>query len=149
MSYSIGRRCSSSVGLWHGPVAVALIGLLAWELPYAAGVAIKKRRKKEKKKWKKKKIGLKGLLCFVKERHFPPEPVGCHWRILGREVACSFLCLERILCKLCEGRITRQEPEGQLGGKMMLMLLKHSHFSLTMYRRFQKCELSYREARPM
>ena len=28
------------------PVATALIQLLAWELPYAAGVALKKKKKK-------------------------------------------------------------------------------------------------------
>ena len=76
MSYSIGRRCSSSVGLWHGPVAVALIGLLAWELPYAAGVAIKKRRKKEKKKWKKKKNRPQGSAVLRERKTFPPRTCG-------------------------------------------------------------------------
>ena len=44
------RRGSDLVWLWHRPAAVALIGPLAWEPPYAAGVAqeIAKRRKKEK-----------------------------------------------------------------------------------------------------
>ena len=35
--------------LWHGPAAAAPIGHLAWELPYAAGMAIKKKKKKKKK----------------------------------------------------------------------------------------------------
>ena len=30
--------------LWHRPAAAALIQLLAWELPYAAGVAIKRKK---------------------------------------------------------------------------------------------------------
>ena len=38
--------------------AVAPIGPLAWELPYAVGVAIK--RQKKKKKRKKEKRGLSG-----------------------------------------------------------------------------------------
>ena len=50
--------------LWYRPAAVALIGPLAWESPYAMGVALKRKKKKEKKKkWlarsqKKKKKAL-------------------------------------------------------------------------------------------
>jgi len=44
------RRCCE---LWQRPAAVALIGPLTWEPPYAAGAA--KRQKKTKKKKKKKK----------------------------------------------------------------------------------------------
>ena len=32
--------------LWHRPAAVALIGPLAWEPPYAAGTALKSKKKK-------------------------------------------------------------------------------------------------------
>ena len=35
--------------LWHRPVDVALIRPLAWEPPYSAGVALKKKKKKKKK----------------------------------------------------------------------------------------------------
>ena len=35
--------------LWHRPAAVALIQPLAWELPYAASVALKSKKKKKKK----------------------------------------------------------------------------------------------------
>ena len=35
------------------PAAAALIRPLAWELPYAAGVALKRQRQKKKKKKKK------------------------------------------------------------------------------------------------
>ena len=47
--------------LWCRLAAVALIGPLAWELPYAAGVALKKKKAQknflmQKKKKKKKKI---------------------------------------------------------------------------------------------
>ena len=34
----------------HRPVATALIGLLAWEPPYASGVALKRQKKKGKKR---------------------------------------------------------------------------------------------------
>ena len=49
MSCGVGHRCGSDLvllWLWHRPTAVALIRPLAWEPPYAAGVA---------QKWKKKK----------------------------------------------------------------------------------------------
>ena len=53
VSYGIG--CSSDLALlclWRRPVATAVIGPQAWELPYAVGAALKetKRLKKKKKK---------------------------------------------------------------------------------------------------
>ena len=39
----------SLVWLRHKPAAIALIRLLAWKPPYAAGVAPKKQKKKKKK----------------------------------------------------------------------------------------------------
>ena len=36
--------------LWCSSAAAALTGPLAWDLPYAAGVALKKDQKKKKKK---------------------------------------------------------------------------------------------------
>ena len=54
-SWEVGHRCSSDsvqLWLWHRPVASALIRPLAWELPYAEGAAIKKKKKERKKeKW--------------------------------------------------------------------------------------------------
>ena len=42
----VSCRCSSDlVGLWCRPAAVALIPPLAWELPYATGVAVKTEKK--------------------------------------------------------------------------------------------------------
>ena len=47
VSYSISHRCGSDpVLLWLA--AAALIGPLAWELPYAVGAAVKKKKKKKK-----------------------------------------------------------------------------------------------------
>ena len=42
------------VWLWHGPAAAALIQSLAWELPCAAGAALKSKKKKNKNKKNKK-----------------------------------------------------------------------------------------------
>ena len=47
----MGHRCGSDVvllWLWHRPAAVGLIRPLAWEPPYAAGAALKKKTKKKK-----------------------------------------------------------------------------------------------------
>ena len=44
MSYGVGCRCSSDpqwLWLWQGPEAIALIQPLAWESPYASGIALK------------------------------------------------------------------------------------------------------------
>ena len=40
--------CFRELWLWRRPAAAALIQTLAWELPYAAGAALK-RQKKERK----------------------------------------------------------------------------------------------------
>ena len=54
MSCGVGRRCGLDpvlLWLWHRPVTTAPIGPLAWEPPYAAGVALEKAtRQKDKKK---------------------------------------------------------------------------------------------------
>ena len=47
MSCSVGRRHNLDLVLlclWCRPVATALIGALAWELPYASGAALKKKQ---------------------------------------------------------------------------------------------------------
>ena len=43
--------------LWHRPAATAPIRLLAWELPYAAGVPLKRQKTKNKKIKKIKQHG--------------------------------------------------------------------------------------------
>ena len=53
MSCGVGHRCGSDLALlwlWHGPEATALIRPLAWEPPYAAGVALKRQKINEYKK---------------------------------------------------------------------------------------------------
>ena len=62
VSCGVGRRHGSDLALlwwlWHRPVATAApIRPLAWELPYAAGAALKsKKTKKEKKKSKAQRV---------------------------------------------------------------------------------------------
>ena len=58
MSCGVGHRCSSDPALlwpWCRPAAVALIRPLAREPPYAAGVALKKKKEKKRKPEQKSK----------------------------------------------------------------------------------------------
>ena len=53
MSCGVGRRRGLDpklLWLWYRPVAVALIGPLAWEPPHAVGVALKRQKKNHTKK---------------------------------------------------------------------------------------------------
>ena len=43
-----------SLWLWCRQAAAALIGPLAWELPYASGAVLKRKRKKKRKKKKRR-----------------------------------------------------------------------------------------------
>ena len=53
MNCGVGCRCSSYpelLWLWRGPAPTAPTVPLAWEPPYAAGIALKRPKKKKKKK---------------------------------------------------------------------------------------------------
>ena len=53
MSCGVGCGCGLDpvlLWLWRRPVAIALIGPLAWEPPYAKDVVLKRQKKKKKKK---------------------------------------------------------------------------------------------------
>ena len=57
MSCGIGHRCGSGLmllWLWHRLVAAAPVRPLAWEPPYAVGVALKIQKKTKNKKTTKK-----------------------------------------------------------------------------------------------
>ena len=59
MSCGIGHRHGLDLALlwvWQRPAAAAQNQLLAWELPYASGVTLKRRKKKKKKKERKQKV---------------------------------------------------------------------------------------------
>ena len=47
LSFGVGCRCGFDLALlqlWCRPAAAALIRPLAWEIPYAAGAALKKKK---------------------------------------------------------------------------------------------------------
>ena len=53
MSCGVGCRCGldpSLLWLWYRPAAIAPIHPLTWELPYAAGVALKTKTKTKTKR---------------------------------------------------------------------------------------------------
>ena len=63
--------------LWCRPAATALIRPLAWEPPYAKGMALKRQKKKKKKKKKRKERTIlmledisKGFCEFVQKDTF-------------------------------------------------------------------------------
>ena len=63
MSCGSDHRLGSDLtllGLWCRPAAVAQIRPQAWELPYAAGAALKYNNKKQKKQKQ-----LSGKFCYV------------------------------------------------------------------------------------
>ena len=58
MRCGAGRRCGSDLALlwlWHRPAATAPVGPLAWEPPYATGVALQRQKTKKKKRKKERK----------------------------------------------------------------------------------------------
>ena len=58
MSCGVGCRCGFDLALlwlWYRPVATALIQPLAWESPYATGVALKNKKQKQKPKREREK----------------------------------------------------------------------------------------------
>ena len=53
VSFGVGHRGGSGrvlLWLWHRPAAASLIQPLDWELPYAAGMALKRQKRKKKKR---------------------------------------------------------------------------------------------------
>ena len=56
MNYGVGRACASDLALlwlWCRPAATGLIGPLAWEPPYALGMALKRQKTNKKKNTQK------------------------------------------------------------------------------------------------
>ena len=68
MSCGVGCRCGSDpalLWLWHRPAAMAPIRPLAWEPPYAVGVALKKKTKDTQKLYIYEQIGFLFLFIFI------------------------------------------------------------------------------------
>ena len=68
MSCDVGHRHALDpelLQLWRRPVAIAPIGPLAWELPYAAGAALENTHTHKKKKEKGKEKSVKTTKIFI------------------------------------------------------------------------------------
>ena len=75
MSCGVGGRLGSDLALpwlWYRLAAVALIGPLAWELPYAAGAALKgQKTNKPKKEFQKTESScVKIILNNIQSKHY-------------------------------------------------------------------------------
>ena len=80
MSCGVGHRHGTDptlLWLWRRPAAVAPIRLLAWELPYAAGVALKRQKNKQKK------ISVYLYHCFLKNTNFDDDLPGYKLKCFG------------------------------------------------------------------
>ena len=67
MSYGVGCRCDLDpvlLWLWHRPAATAQVGPLAWEPPYAMGVALEMAKDKNKQTDENKISSSKFLKLF-------------------------------------------------------------------------------------
>ena len=78
MSRGVGGRSGSDLAwlwLWWRPAAVALIGLLVWEPPYAAGTVKEKERKRGRKDGRKggRKEGRKESIKGERESVSAPQ----------------------------------------------------------------------------
>ena len=74
MSCRVGHRCGSEptlLWLWCRLAAAAPIWPLAWELPYAGDMALKKKKKRKKKKHKRQPWGVGGK--HAEQRTLLPE----------------------------------------------------------------------------
>ena len=74
MSCGVGCRCGSDpalLWLWRRLAATALIGLLAWEPPYAVGTVLKGQKTKDKKQTnKQKKTQISNLRFLLQLAYF-------------------------------------------------------------------------------
>ena len=104
VSCGVGRRCgldSVMLWLWRRLVATAPIRLLAWEPPYAMGVALEKakRQKKEKKVIVEKKV----VVVIVKTCSCVHPDLGFQMLEVGKNLfsESSFPCLSESLPISC------------------------------------------------
>ena len=59
MNCGVGHRCGSDLALlWHRPAVTALIQPLAWELPHAEGMALKRQQQKQQKTGRGELLGV-------------------------------------------------------------------------------------------
>ena len=120
----VGCRCGLDLALlwlWSWSAAAALIWSLAWELPYAAGVALKRwkhppqtkqnKTKKHCPRWLRKKLGKEQILLKAREILFSGVCLDPLWIIHGFKI---------------KEEAQGQEPRVEEGRKHMLMVARQS-----------------------
>ena len=139
MSCGVGQRCGLDLALlwlWCRPAAVPSVQPLAWELPYALGVALKSKKKKKKKKVKDESWLVRAFLNFIfkKEIIIPPsqgwDAYKMRWHIYNSEFRVWWIkCPQRVIVvtvKLC-GLFAGPGVRG-LTSKYCLVPLQHGCF---------------------
>ena len=78
MSCGVGHRCGLDLAmlwLWHRPAATAPIGPVAWEPPYAVGMALERQKRQKKKNYISERLhtskALRGDSKTFPESHIP------------------------------------------------------------------------------
>ena len=92
MSCGVGHRCGSDptlLWLWHRPAAAAPIGPLAWKLPYAMVVALKK----EKKEREKNKENIHSKKCCVELENYKVSRAYCFFVCINFRNVAVFLTI--------------------------------------------------------
>ena len=111
MTCGICHRCGSDpalLWLWRRPAAASLIQPLAWEPPYATGVALKRQKGKKKKE----RESLTSSYWFCSLSHGDPRSVPDPW--VNQRIPYLALLLGLILDK-AEFRLLKMLPQvGQL-----------------------------------
>ena len=84
MSCGVGHRCGLELvllWLWHRPAATAPIQSLAWEPPYAIGMALKKDRREKKRREKDTQVCNSSVSSWPKDktRHNLTTPSWHYW----------------------------------------------------------------------
>ena len=74
-----GLRIWHSCELWWRPAAAGLIRPLAWDPPYAVGVALKRQKKKKKKKKEITKVE-------IRTDKKSPQNQNCFWKTVKKQM---------------------------------------------------------------
>ena len=110
MSCGMGHSCGSDLvllWLWHRPAAVALTWALAWEPPYAVGVAQKRKKKKKensqqskKNKWKYKNRVFPGVPILAQQRLIWLVSMRIQFQSLVSLSRSGICCCHKLWCRL-------------------------------------------------
>ena len=105
------RRCgrhgldSALLWLWHRPSAAAPIRPLAWEPPYAVGMALKRTSPPQKKREKKTQKHLYCYLCLKTKELIQDSPKGRKLKQFGQNQDSNSSYFESTYCALIKHKL--------------------------------------------